>query len=150
MERKRTRKRQRRVAAPAQTEINDPVGYRKPPLHTRFKKGQSGNPSGLRRERRPKKLTTAIADRLRDPVTKSRGRRRQDTKLDAIADQWVDDAVAGNHRARTSLVQEMRRDDGSTTDTAQPIITAEADKLVVEQLFVRIREIIQGQESCDR
>jgi hypothetical protein len=30
------------------------VGYRKPPVGTRFKKGQSGNPSG-----RPKKMTAA-------------------------------------------------------------------------------------------
>jgi hypothetical protein len=28
---------------------NYPVGYGKPPLHSRFKKGQSGNPAGRRK-----------------------------------------------------------------------------------------------------
>jgi len=29
-----------------------PVGYKKPPLHSRFRKGQSGNPEGGRLHRR--------------------------------------------------------------------------------------------------
>jgi Family of unknown function (DUF5681) len=33
--------------APAQD--SNPVGYGKPPVHSRFRKGQSGNPSGKRR-----------------------------------------------------------------------------------------------------
>src|ERR1700747_2330379 len=33
--------------APAQD--SNPVGYGKPPAHSRFRKGQSGNPSGKRR-----------------------------------------------------------------------------------------------------
>ena len=33
--------------APAQD--SNPVGYGRPPVHSRFRKGQSGNPSGKRR-----------------------------------------------------------------------------------------------------
>ena len=43
------------------------VGYRKPPLHTRFRKGQSGNPTGGRRDteiERAKKLMREEAYRL--------------------------------------------------------------------------------------
>jgi hypothetical protein len=42
------------------------VGYRKPPVHTRFRKGQSGNPSGGRRNteiERAKKLVQEEAYR---------------------------------------------------------------------------------------
>jgi hypothetical protein len=39
-------------------EISQVVGYCKPPVHTRFKKGQSGNPSG----RRKKKTRVGIFD----------------------------------------------------------------------------------------
>ncbi len=31
---------------PSDEKRDDEVGYGKPPRHTRFKKGQSGNPSG--------------------------------------------------------------------------------------------------------
>ena len=36
------------------------VGYKKPPLHTRFKKGQSGNPSG--RPKGSKNFSTLLAE----------------------------------------------------------------------------------------
>jgi hypothetical protein len=51
--------------------------YRKPPLHTRFKKGQSGNPRG-----RPKKnLPTLLVAALNEPVyVTTNGRRRKTAK----------------------------------------------------------------------
>jgi Family of unknown function (DUF5681) len=39
------------------------VGYGKPPKHSQFKKGQSGNPKG-RRQRRPKKIQTILNEVL--------------------------------------------------------------------------------------
>ena len=42
------------------------VGYKKPPLHTRFRKGQSGNPRG--RPRGSKNLSTLLTDALNEPV----------------------------------------------------------------------------------
>jgi Family of unknown function (DUF5681) len=33
----------------APVQDSTPVGYGKPPVHTRFRKGQSGNPTGKRR-----------------------------------------------------------------------------------------------------
>ena len=33
----------------APTQVSDSVGYGKPPIHSRFRKGRSGNPSGKRR-----------------------------------------------------------------------------------------------------
>ena len=57
------------------------VGPGKPPLQTRFKKGQSGNPGG----RRKKQLPTLLADALDEPVFVTiDGERRQITKREAI------------------------------------------------------------------
>src|SRR5258707_14185668 len=42
------------------------VGYRKPPGHTRFKKGQSGNPKG--RPAGAKNLSTLLSEALNEPV----------------------------------------------------------------------------------
>src|SRR6516164_11142205 len=42
------------------------VGYRKPPRHTRFNKGQSGNPKG--RPGGAKNLSTLLSEALNEPV----------------------------------------------------------------------------------
>jgi hypothetical protein len=64
------------------------VGYGKPPAHTRFRKGQSGNPSG-----KPKRVLSEDEILLRElaskvPVTEG-GKQRRMSKLDVILNQQV-------------------------------------------------------------
>jgi uncharacterized protein DUF5681 len=61
------------------------VGPGRPPLHTRFKKGRSGNPGG----RRAKTLPASLAAALDEPVyvTKN-GRRRKLTKRERSSPGW--------------------------------------------------------------
>src|SRR5216684_7395496 len=60
------------------------VGPGRPPLHTRFKKGQSGNPGG----RSAKSLPALLADALNETVVVTiDGRRRKITKREAIVTQ---------------------------------------------------------------
>ena len=55
------------------------VGYKKPPLHTRFKKGQSGNPRG--RPKGSKNFSTLLAEALNEPVIVAEdGKRRRISK----------------------------------------------------------------------
>src|SRR5260370_31334050 len=55
------------------------VGYGKPPLHTRFKKGQSGNPRG--RPRGAKNFTSLVSDALdQRVVVTENGKRREISK----------------------------------------------------------------------
>jgi len=62
------------------------VGPGRPPLHTRFKKGQSGNPGG----RRTKSLPALLANALNETVVVTiDGRRRKITKREAIVTQMV-------------------------------------------------------------
>lgn len=51
-------------------EDND-VGYKKPPKHNRFKKGQSGNPKGRPKDR--KSFATRFFAILNEPVTLREG-----------------------------------------------------------------------------
>lgn len=75
-----------------------PVGYGKPPEHSKFQPGQSGNPKG-----RPKgslNLATVLNRALNEKVAViENGRRRWISKLDAAVIQLVNRAVKGEARA---------------------------------------------------
>jgi hypothetical protein len=74
------------------------VGYGKPPKHTRFRKGTSGNPSG-----RPKKTVGFDDELIREfnsPITVSEnGKRRRIPKVRGIFKQMTNKALAGDVRA---------------------------------------------------
>jgi hypothetical protein len=71
------------------------IGYGRPPMHTRFKPGQSGNVLG--RPRGSKNLTTTIVKSLNERVTiNENGRRRKITMREAITKQALNKAAAGN------------------------------------------------------
>ena len=80
------------------------VGDRRPPKHSQFKPGQSGNPKG-----RPKgtvNLRTRVARQLRQSVPVTRhGRQVKMLKADLIAHQIVDAAAKGNLKAALWTVQ---------------------------------------------
>jgi hypothetical protein len=74
------------------------VGYGKPPRHTQFKKGRSGNPKG--RPRGTKNSATLLNEALSEPVVITHnGRRKTITKKQAIMMQIVNKAASGDHRA---------------------------------------------------
>jgi hypothetical protein len=79
-----------------------PVGYKKPPEHTRFQPGQSGNAKG-----RPKKAATVteiVSRQLRRTVTVNDGHKtRQIPLVDAILMTHISKAAKGDHRS-TALV----------------------------------------------
>ena len=78
------------------------VGRGKPPLHTRFRKGRSGNPRGPRRKDLPPLLLAA----LNEPVTVDRdGRRRRISKREAIVAQLVDKSADADPPLRGGLVK---------------------------------------------
>jgi hypothetical protein len=79
--------------------------YRKPPLHTRFKKGQSGNPRG-----RPKKnLPTLLVAALNEPVyVTTNGRRRKTAKREGVITRLVNESAGANLRATKMLIDMMK------------------------------------------
>ena len=80
------------------------IGYGRPPLHTRFKKGESGNYRGRPRAR--KNLATIVAEELRETIVISKnGRRRRITKVEAIAMRMVNNCLKeDNNRATQTLL----------------------------------------------
>lgn len=86
-------------------EQDDKVGYRRPPKHTRFKKGQSGNPRG-----RPKKEAPPIEDVFRkvmsSPVKLGDG--RSVSVIEAAVRKLAKDALSGDRQALRLLLRELR------------------------------------------
>jgi hypothetical protein len=138
----RERLRPRRVATPASA-AGGTVGYGNPPRHTRFQKGQSGNPAGRRAG--SSNLSTAVVNSANAPVTvEEGGRRRTVTKLAAMANALADKAAAGDPRATQQLTQLLQIFEGRSEKSAPPPAIEEADELVVKQLYVRIAEMQKG------
>lgn len=110
------------------------VGYRKPPKHSRFQPGRSGNPSG--RSKGKMNLATVLARELAERVTiTERGRTRTITKLEATVKQLVNSAATGNPRAMQLLMTLARAE---TAPTAAPRFS-EADEQVKRALLNRLR-----------
>jgi hypothetical protein len=113
------------------------VGYGKPPRHTRFVKGQSGNPRG--RPPGAKNLTTLLNEALDEPVpvTDHSGRRKL-SKRQAIITQLVNQSAKANLPAMKILLDFMRDIERQTepisSDTPE---FSEADEKVLEQLRAR-------------
>jgi hypothetical protein len=113
------------------------VGYGKPPRHTRFKKGQSGNPRG--RPKGSKNLPTLLSEALNEPVVVAEnGRRRKITMRQAIIKQLVKRSATADLRAMKILL-DMVRDLERQAEPASPETAefSEADEKVLEQLRAR-------------
>ena len=113
------------------------VGYGRPPRHTRFAKGQSGNPRG--RPRGAKSFNTLLSDKLNEPVTVAEnGGRRKISKREAIVTQLVNRSAAADFRAIKILLDIVRDIERQTepisSETAE---FSEADEKVLKQLRAR-------------
>jgi hypothetical protein len=86
------------------------VGYCKPPRHTQFRKGQSGNPGG-RPRRRPVRRANALllAEAYRSVAIKEDGRMVPVTALQAILRSQIELAINGDYRAQRDVLKAVQR-----------------------------------------
>jgi hypothetical protein len=113
------------------------VGYGKPPRHTRFRPGQSGNPRG--RPKDAKNLSTLVHEALNEPVVVTEnGRRRKVSKRQAIIKQLINRSAQGDLKAMQMLLSTMQEIE--RRNEAEPAVTtfAAADEKVLEQLTARL------------
>jgi hypothetical protein len=103
------------------SEGDETVGYGKPPQHSRFKKGQSGNPGGKRKPV-PASAGSALAQALARRVTVAGddGDARM-SQLEAVMDEMVRKARAGDARC-IKLVVDGLRDLQSRADAQQEFV----------------------------
>lgn len=87
---------------------DDAVGYGKPPKHTRFKPGQSGNPSG--RRRKPQRLARDLLDEMQEIVTvEDGGGHRTLSRQRAILRSLSAKAIAGDPKATDMVLDLVQR-----------------------------------------
>jgi hypothetical protein len=111
------------------------VGYGKPPKHTRFQKGRSGNPRG--RPRGSKGWTKLLREAVLAKVeVRENGRpRRKITKLEVAITQLVNKTAGGDLRALAFLFS------NPAAYQALEEISSKANNIAV---FEKARELVRG------
>lgn len=122
------------------------VGYGKPPRHTRFKPGQSGNPKGRPKAARSLDalLTAALNERV---MVKENGLRRPISKREVVVKQFVNRATSGDLRAMQALFGLMRS--SSEPTGAEPATTA-PPSVADQQILDDLRARLAGQQEEER
>jgi Family of unknown function (DUF5681) len=116
--------------------VEERIGYGRPPLATRFRPGQSGNPRG--RAKGSRNLSTIVNAALNEPViVTENGRRRSITKLEAAIKQLVNRAAAGEARATRQAIELAQANESRTAEPDVERID-EADAIVMAELQRRL------------
>ena len=134
----------------AEDEHDYKVGPGRPPLHTRFRKGQSGNPGG----RRKKNMPALLADALNETVSVTiDGEQRQITKREAVVHQLVNKSTTADLRA-TKMLFDMMKDAehkaGVATPPPEPRRLDAADKEVLQLFIERLRRQILAEIAAQK
>ena len=123
---------------PPKLKLDYEVGYGKPPRHTRFRKGRSGNPRG--RQSGSKNLSTLLNEALNEPVlVAENGGRRKITKHRAIITQLVNQAAKADWRAIKILLDLVQEIEARNAPENPETSFGSADDKVIEQLRARLR-----------
>jgi uncharacterized protein DUF5681 len=99
------------------------VGYGKPPRHTQFRKGQSGNPGGRPRGRPAGRFQElALREAYRPVVVMEYGRAEPVPAIQAVLRSQIELAASGNVRAQRAIlamIQHIEQEAGP--DLCQPV-----------------------------
>lgn len=90
--------------APAESNPDYAVGYCRPPKHSQFKPGQSGNPRG--RPKAAKGLNTIVRETLTQKVAvRTASGEKRISRIEAVLQKTVEQAMKGNPRALAELIK---------------------------------------------
>jgi len=125
-------------ATPDQPVSDFEARYRQPPKATRFKPGQSGNPSG--RPKAAKRLLSELEAALSAPVTiKVGARKRRVSKMQAAVKSLADRAASGDPLVLRLLLAELRHAESRASEepAVQETLSA-TDQEVIAAMLQRI------------
>jgi hypothetical protein len=107
------------------------VGYGKPPTHSRFRPGQSGNPAGRRKGLR--NLMTDVQSTLATPVKVTEGgRRRTRSTQQGVLMVLREKALFGDARAIELMFKLAQLFDGDAAETGPAEALAAEDQAILD------------------
>jgi Family of unknown function (DUF5681) len=122
---------------------NYSVGYGRPPVDSRFKKGQSGNPTG-----RPKgtpNLSTVLQKTLSERVVvNENGKRKTISKMQAFVKQLVNKAASGDLRAAAQVTEILKSIEQNADQDPQEKGPNELDRKTILNLLKRCEKSTKG------
>jgi hypothetical protein len=109
------------------------VGYKKPPRHTRFRQGRSGNPDG--RPKQARNLLTDLHEELQQRITvREGGTERRMSRQRAVVMRLLDKALKGELGAMAKLVDLVLRHEATAGERCAPDapLSAEEHEVLAE------------------
>ncbi len=124
-------------------------GYARPPEHSRWRKGQSGNPSG--RRRKPANFADDLLSELAELVQVSEGgRTRRISKQRALIKAVIAGGIRGNPRAASLLTIWLARViEGGPEDHALAEIDAKERRIIEDYLERQVQLRLVKQREDD-
>jgi Family of unknown function (DUF5681) len=123
-------------------EDKNKVGFGRPPVHTRFQPGKSGNPSGSRKK--SKDLNARLKKAAEEKVeVQEGGRKRKVKKIDLAVTQMMNKAAQGQPAFLKMALKEIQSAEASEPST-MPQELSYSDLKVIALVIHRIRQ--QGAE----
>jgi Family of unknown function (DUF5681) len=94
------------------------VGHCKPPVGTRFKKGQSGNPGGRAKKTPPPLLVRKFDEQV---VVATGGRRQKTTRREVVMVQLVDQPAGASLSATKFLADMVKEFEKGAGPSSRPV-----------------------------
>jgi hypothetical protein len=127
--------------------MSDDVGYGRPPKHTQWKKGQSGNPHG--RRKRPKGPLEEVMAELAELISiTERGRTKRVSKLRALVKKATAEGIKGDMRASNLILSWCAKGLQARGDD-EPALTAAQEQILEAYLEQRVQERLAAQHEKD-
>ena len=130
------------------SDTGEKVGYGRPPVHSRFKKGNSGNPRG--RQNGTRNFATQFIAAVNEtvPITLE-GRDVRVTKLQATILAMVDKGTKGDPRAMVEVLDRVADLEARADEAARapvPVFT-DADRATIADIHARLTPKDDGDDE---
>lgn len=124
------------------------VGYRKPPKHTRFKPGESGNKKG--RPKGHRNFKTDLLEELQEKITiRERGKTKKVTRQRAYVKKLFNDAMGNNARGSNLMLSAIARfHEPEALDLDVQSELSNDDQAILDDFKRRLRKQIESDQDA--
>lgn len=116
----------------------EPVGYKRPPQHSRFQKGQSGNPSGRRKTKPIPNVLDVIGKIMMEPIQLvTNGKSKTITRLEGFLRKTIDSGSKGDAAAMREMIRLVMQWQAASAQS-ENTLTSEQEQVLLEAALERL------------